>query len=61
MVQSYLAGQGVKTTTYWPQGPMVDTEGHGDADYIYSPCPVLYFRGARGRWKQSADRDVTQT
>lgn len=36
MVQSYLAGQGVKTTTYWPQGPMVDTEGHGDADYIYS-------------------------
>ena len=36
MVQSYLAGRGIKTTTYWPQGPMVDTEGHGDAAYIYS-------------------------
>ena len=36
MVQSYLAGRGIKTTTYWPQGPMVDTEGHDDAAYIYS-------------------------
>ena len=43
MVQKYLAGHGIKSTTYWPQGPMVDTEGFADADYIYShvlsiPC-----------------------
>ena len=36
MVQNYLAEQGIKSTTYWPQGAMVDTKGFADADYIYN-------------------------
>lgn len=47
MVQEYLASRGIKTTSYWPQGPMVDTTGHEDAAYIYShvlslPCDQRY-------------------
>ena len=43
MVQNYLAEQGIKSTTYWPRGAMVDTKGFADADYIYNhvlsiPC-----------------------
>ncbi|WP_333652442.1 DegT/DnrJ/EryC1/StrS aminotransferase [Lacrimispora sp.] len=47
MVQAYLSGHGIKSTAYWPKGPMVDTAGRGEADYIYShvlslPCDQRY-------------------
>lgn len=47
MVQNYMSEHGIKTTAYWPKGPMVNTDGHGDADYIYKhilsfPCDQRY-------------------
>lgn len=49
-VRDYLAKRGIKTTSYWPQGPMVDTQGCKDAAYIYAhvlsfPCDQRYDTG----------------
>ena len=41
--QAYLAGHGIRSSTFWPLGPLVSLEGCPDEQYIYEhvisiPC-----------------------
>ncbi len=45
--QKYLLDNGIYSTAYWPQGPLINLEGHPDAAYIYEhvfsiPCDQRY-------------------
>ncbi len=45
--QSYLKDQHIRSTVYWPVGPMVHPEGHPSVQYIYDhivsvPCDQRY-------------------
>jgi len=56
--REFLAQQGVRTTVYWPVGPLVDLEGHETVRYIYDhivsiPCGQLLDADAMRRTAQA--------